>query len=88
MTKYLNLEEGYFVPAKTEFYGMFSFMKCGLVYADIINTVSKQYADEILTPAYGEKMEGILLNRKKDLFGIVNGISYEEFNPSKDKVYM
>lgn len=85
VTKYLNLDEGYFVSSKTEFYGMFSFMKCGLVYADIINTVSKQYSEEILTPAYGEKMEGILVNRKEDLFGIVNGISYEEFDPSKDK---
>lgn len=85
ITKYLNLEEGYFVSEKTEFYGMFSFMKCGLVYADIINTVSKQYAQEILTPAYGEKMEGILLKRENSLFGIVNGISYDEFNPRKDK---
>jgi len=85
VTQYLNLEEGYFVSEKAEFYGMFSFMKCGLVYADIINTVSKQYATEILTPAYGEKMEGVLINRKNDLFGIVNGISYDEFNPAKDK---
>ncbi|HEY5583924.1 MAG TPA: glycogen synthase [Ruminiclostridium sp.] len=85
VTKYLNFEEGYFASAKTEFYGMFSFMKCGLVYSDIINTVSKQYAGEILTPAYGEKMEGVLDNRKNDLFGIVNGISYDEFDPSKDK---
>jgi len=85
VTEYLNLEEGYFVSEKAEFYGMFSFMKCGLVYADIINTVSKQYAQEILTPAYGEKLEGVLLNRENDLFGIVNGISYDEFDPSKDK---
>lgn len=84
-TSCLNLEEGYFTPEKAEFYGMFSFMKCGLVYSDIINTVSKQYAQEILTPAYGEKMEGVLNYRKDDLFGIVNGISYEEFDPEKDK---
>ncbi len=84
VTKYLNLEEGFFVSEKAEFYGMFSFMKCGLVYSDIINTVSKQYTDEILTPAYGEKMEGVLVKRKNDLFGIVNGISYEEFDPSRD----
>ncbi len=84
VTGFLNLEEGYFVSEKAEFYGMFSFMKCGLVYADVINTVSKQYAQEILTPAYGEKMEGVLLKRSKDLFGIVNGISYNEFDPSKD----
>lgn len=85
VTNYINLPYDYFVPEKAEFYGMFSFMKCGLVYADIINTVSKQYAQEILTSAYGEKMEGVLNDRKNDLFGIVNGISYEEFDPSKDK---
>lgn len=85
VTEYLNLQSDYFNPEKSEFYGMFSFSKCGLVYADIINTVSKQYAEEILTSAYGEKMEGILESRKNDLFGIVNGISYEEFNPKEDK---
>lgn len=85
VTEYLNLEEGYFTSHKAEFYGMFSFMKCGLVYSDIINTVSKQYAREILTSSYGERMEGVLTARKNDLFGIVNGISYEEFDPEKDK---
>ncbi|WP_313562871.1 glycogen synthase [Ruminiclostridium cellobioparum] len=85
ITEYLNLEAEYFTPEKAEFYGMFSFMKCGLVYADIINTVSRQYAEEIQTSAYGERMEGVLVKRKKDLFGIVNGISYEEFNPERDR---
>lgn len=85
VNEFLNLDTEYFIPDKAEFYGMFSFMKCGLVYADIINTVSKQYAEEILTSAYGERMEGVLVKRQKDLFGIVNGISYEEFNPEQDK---
>jgi starch synthase len=83
---FLNLDEDIFTSEKTEFYGAFSFMKCGLVYSDIISTVSKQYAQEILTPAYGERMEGVLNNRKNDLFGIVNGISYEEFDPINDEV--
>ncbi len=82
---YVNVDEDFFTYDKAEFYGMFSFMKCGLVYSDKINTVSKQYAQEILSTAYGEKMEGILNNRKKDLFGIVNGISYEEFDPGKNE---
>mgnify|MGYP000914045059 CR=1 FL=1 len=85
VNEFINLDTEYFIPDKAEFYGMFSFMKCGLVYADIINTVSKQYAGEILTSTYGERMEGVLLKRQKDLFGIVNGISYEEFNPEQDK---
>lgn len=73
-----------FIPEKVEFYGMFSFMKAGLVYSDVINTVSKMYAEEIQTPQYGEKLDGLLKKRSKDLYGIVNGISYEEFNPSSD----
>lgn len=85
VTRYMNIETDYFNSEKAEFYGMFSFMKCGLIYADIINTVSKQYAQEILTSAYGERMEGVLSKRENDLFGIVNGISYDEFDPARNK---
>jgi len=60
-------------------------MKAGLVYADIISTVSKVYAEEIKTPQYGELLEGLLQKRSNDLFGIVNGIDYEQFNPQTDK---
>lgn len=67
-----------------EFYGTLSFMKAGLVYADLINTVSGRYAKEILTSEYGEGMEGLLQKRAEDLYGIVNGIDYEEFNPATD----
>jgi len=87
--KLFNLSEDIFTSEKVEFYGMFSFMKSGLVYSDIISTVSGVYAKEIQTPQYGEKMEGLLQKRSHDLFGIVNGISYEEFNPATDpRVYM
>jgi starch synthase len=43
------------------------------------------YAEEIKTSQYGERLEGLLKKRDKDLYGIVNGISYDEFNPKKDK---
>lgn len=81
------LNRGYevFTSEKTEFYGMFSFMKAGLVYSDIISTVSAVYAREIQTQQYGERLEGLLSKRSKDLYGILNGISYEEFNPETDK---
>ncbi|MCX8130017.1 MAG: glycogen synthase GlgA [Clostridia bacterium] len=82
--KLFNMKEDVFVPEKVEFYGMFSFMKAGLVYADKINTVSAMYASEIQTSEYGEKLEGLLQSRADDLCGIVNGISYDYFNPSKD----
>ncbi len=84
-TEVFGLPGEVFTPEKAEFYGSFSFMKTGIVYSDKVNTVSEKYAQEIQTPEYGENMEGILKARKKDLSGIVNGISYEEFNPETDK---
>ena len=66
-------------------------MKAGIMYADIINTVSVTYSKEIQTPEFGERFEGILRKRSKDLYGIVNGINFHEFNPKTDpriyKVY-
>jgi starch synthase len=82
--KTFNINEDIFTPEKAEFYGGFSFMKAGIVYADLINTVSGMYAKEIQTPEYGERMDGLLRKRSKDLYGIVNGINYEEFNPESD----
>jgi len=80
----MGVSDEVFVPEKVEFYGMFSFMKAGLVYADIITTVSETYAKEIQTEKYGERLEGLLRKRSKDLYGIVNGIDYDVFNPQTD----
>lgn len=80
----LNMGDDIFTPEKVEFYGSFNFMKAGLVYADVINAVSETYAEEVKTERFGEKLEGLMQRRAKDLYGIVNGISYEEFNPAED----
>ncbi|OPX86257.1 MAG: Glycogen synthase [Pelotomaculum sp. PtaB.Bin104] len=82
--KVLGLGEEYFHPERLEFYGMVSFMKAGIVYADIVNTVSRTYAEEIQRPELGERMDGLLRKRSADLYGIVNGINYHEFNPRED----
>src|SRR3989344_853700 len=62
-----------------------NFTKRAFLYADAINTVSETYAEEILKPNFGQDLHRILQNRKAKLFGVVNGIDYLEFNPSKDK---
>ena len=80
----LGLPESYFHPEGLEFYGDVSFLKAGIVYADLINTVSKTYAREIQTPEFGERMDGLMRRRAKDLYGIVNGIDTAEFDPAND----
>jgi starch synthase len=67
-----------------EFYGACSALKAGLVFSDAISTVSPRYSHEIQTPEFGEKFDGLLRARRQDLFGILNGVDYEEWNPATD----
>ena len=60
-------------------------MARGLHFADVINTVSERYAQEILTPEFGEKLDPLLLDRRDRLFGILNGVDFDEINPSTDR---
>ena len=62
----------------------FNFMSQGILRADLVTTVSETYAKEILTPEYGEGLDSLLRYRQKDLRGIINGIDYEEYNPTTD----
>jgi starch synthase len=73
-----------FTPAGIEFYGKLNFLKGGLVFSDLLTTVSRTYAREIRTPAFGSGLEGVLEDRSQDLHGVVNGIDYEVWNPQKD----
>ncbi len=74
-----------FTPEGIEFWGKINFLKAGLIYSDVITTVSKTYSREIQTPEYGYGLEGVLVNRAKDLFGIVNGIDYRTWDPARDR---
>ena len=81
----LSLGDGYFNIDALEFFGNVNFMKGGIVFSDVITTVSPSYAEEIQTPYFGEGLDGILRVHKKKLHGILNGIDYKEYNPASDK---
>lgn len=68
-----------------EFYGKVNILKGGILFADIITTVSPTYAQEIQTREFGYGLEGVLKRRSADLRGILNGIDYEVWNPKTDK---
>lgn len=61
-----------------------NFMRRGIKYADVVNTVSPTYAKEITTPEYGELLDPLLLERRSRLFGILNGLDYDVYNPATD----
>lgn len=64
--------------------GKLNFLRRGILNADLINTVSETYAREILTPDFGEGLDKLLLELRSKVFGITNGIDYDEFNPALD----
>ncbi|MDI6731529.1 MAG: glycogen synthase GlgA [Candidatus Margulisbacteria bacterium] len=74
-----------FTPDRLEFWGNFSLAKAGIVYSDVINTVSEKYAQEIQTAEFGCGLDGLLRSRAKDVYGIVNGLDYDVWNPATDK---
>jgi len=74
-----------FTMDKVEQFDKFNFLKGGLVYSDILTTVSRKYAEEIQTPEFGEGLDGVLRGRAADLRGILNGVDYAEWNPAKDR---
>lgn len=69
-----------------EFWGNVNFLKVGISYADVLSTVSERYAVEIQSSSkFGFGLEGVLRTRNADLYGIVNGVDYQEWSPEKDK---
>lgn len=64
--------------------GAFNFMARGIVFSDIISTVSPTYAEEIMTAEYGEGLDGLLRSRRDRLVGILNGIDTTTFDPETD----
>lgn len=80
----MGISDYYFTADKMEYYKDANLLKGGMVYANKISTVSETYAWEITTPEYGEGLNNLLSARRNDLVGIVNGISYTDWNPQND----
>ena len=69
-----------------EYWGQVSFLKAGINFSEKVTTVSPTYSREILTPAYGFGMDGVLRRRADDLASILNGIDTARWNPERDEL--
>ena len=82
----LGIEEKEAQPGGAfELNGQLNLLKGGILYADAITTVSERYAQEITTAEFGFGLEGVLKQRQKDLYGILNGVDYSVWNPETDR---
>jgi starch synthase len=81
----LRLPPQAFTVFGVEYYGGVSYLKSGLECADIVTTVSPTYAAEIRTPAFGMGFQTLLNNRSETVFGILNGIDMDAWNPATDE---
>lgn len=82
----VGIPASYFNLHQVEAHGAVNFLKSGAVFSDMTNTVSETYAEEIQTPTYGCRLDGLMRHLYEDgrLFGIVNGIDQVEWNPATD----
>jgi starch synthase len=81
-----NLPGHYFSASGVEFYGNLNLLKGGILFADVITTVSPTYADEIQTPEFGCGLDAVIREQAHKLRGILNGADYHTWNPATDKL--
>ncbi len=81
---YTGLQWGNFTPTKFEDHGAMNYLKGGIYYADIVNTVSPNYARETRTPELGYGMAMYLNDKGERYFGILNGVDYSQWDPAVD----
>ncbi len=79
-----GLPGSFFSVDGMEFWGNANFLKAGVVCADILSTVSPTYSREMLSPEFGYGLEGVLATRADELYGILNGADYDEWDPERD----
>ena len=74
----------YYPGGPYELDNTFCFLKAGILFSEIITTVSPTYAKEIQTEEFGAGMEGVLNTRKEDIYGVLNGIDTNLWSPKTD----
>jgi len=80
----ISLDAKLFNVDGLEYYGDVNLLKGGILYSDFISTVSRKYASEIQTAEFGCGLEGVLSKRGDRLYGILNGVDYDAWNPATD----
>ena len=80
-----GLDPSLYNSKQLEFWDKVNFIKGGLVFADLLSTVSQRYAEEIQTEEFGCGLEGVLSERAAELSGIINGIDYSDWDPQVDR---
>ena len=83
--KAMGLDNSYFDIGRLEYFGNVNLIKGGILSADLVNTVSETYCEEILTEEQGCGLNGVLLMRRDALSGILNGIDYSHWDPATDR---
>lgn len=81
----LDLNWELFTMETLEYFGKINLLKGGLFFSDLINTVSPTYSREIQTKEFGFGLEGVLTKRRDSVFGILNGLDYDIWDPAKDR---
>ena len=84
LQKITNFPDYVFRPTDMEYNKDANMLKGGMVYANYITTVSNSYKNEIQNDYYGEGLDGVVRQKSGELYGIVNGIDYNEYNPETD----
>ena len=68
-----------------EFDGNVNLMKAAIEMSDIVNTVSPTYVEEIKNPYFAHGLDGIIIKNSHKIYGILNGIDVDYYNPETDK---
>ena len=79
-----NFPDYVFRPTDMEYKKDANMLKGGMIYANYITTVSNTYKNEIQSEYYGEGLDGVVREKSGGLYGILNGIDYNEYNPETD----